>query len=137
LYRILDFPTICARNYQRFDQRWRDLLDGMAAGVNQAIETCANNLPVEFDLLGYRPEPWTPVDLLVGLRYQWWGLSGRLQQITSATILERELGDRVGSRLKAERDDLYIVSDGLNAGKTDGSPTPVRDTLHVGEHPHG
>src|SRR5207302_7149670 len=47
LYRILDFPTICARNYQRFDKRWRDLLDGMAAGVNQAIDTGANNLPVE------------------------------------------------------------------------------------------
>ena len=86
-YRILDFPTICARNHARLGQRWRDLLDGMAAGVNLAIgQAWADNLPIEFDLLGYRPEPWTPVDILVGLRYQWWGLSGRLFQITSATV---------------------------------------------------
>ncbi|HEY3108571.1 MAG TPA: penicillin acylase family protein, partial [Chloroflexota bacterium] len=91
LYRVLDFPTICARNHARLGQRWRDLLGGMAAGVNRAIAQAGDALPVEFDLLGYRPEPWTAVDILVGLRYQWWGLSGRLAQITTATALDRAL----------------------------------------------
>src|SRR5262245_44478465 len=68
LYRVLDFPTICARNHARLGQRWRDLLDGMAAGFNRAIAQAGDALPVEFDLLGYRPEPWTAVDVLIGLR---------------------------------------------------------------------
>jgi penicillin amidase len=137
LYRILDFPTICAREYAGLADRWRAVLDGMAAGINRAIEQCGDNLPVEFDLLAYRPETWTPIDLLIGLRYQWWGLSGRLAQITSATILERELGDRLEAFQRHEREDCYIVPDGLNAAAPGGTAAPVRDSLYVGEQPHG
>ena len=57
-YRVLDFSTVCARNYERLGDRWRAVLDGMAAGINRAIASFADNLPVEFDLLGYQPEPW-------------------------------------------------------------------------------
>lgn len=55
-YRILDFPTICQREHARLGDRWRALVDGMAGGVNGAIERFGENLPVEFDLLGYKPE---------------------------------------------------------------------------------
>jgi penicillin amidase len=137
LYRTLDFPTICRRDHARLAPRWRDLLAGMAAGVNAAIAQAGGELPVEFDLLGYEPEPWTPVDILVGLRYQWWGLSGRLFQITTNTILDRELGQKADAFTKPERDDLYIVPDGLNKGSTDAAMAPIRDSLHVGDDPHG
>jgi penicillin amidase len=137
LYRILDFPAVCARNHALLGERWRRLLDGMAAGINRAIDQAGANLPIEFDLLGYRPEPWTPVDLLVGLRYQWWGLSGRLFQITAATILERELGDRLEEFQRPERGDLYIVADDRNAAPPGGAPAPVRDSLHPDAMPHG
>ncbi|HEY3109324.1 MAG TPA: penicillin acylase family protein, partial [Chloroflexota bacterium] len=137
LYRVLDIPTICARNHARLGQRWRDLLDGMTAGINRAIAQAGDDLPIEFDLLGYRPEPWTPVDILLGLRYQWWGLSGRLFQVTSATALDRALGDAVDAFTKAERDDLYIVPDGLTRAAAEGQPAPVRDSLHLDAQPHG
>ena len=137
LFRVLDFPTVCARNYELMGARWRQIVDGMAAGINRAIQQAGDELPIEFDLLDYRPEAWTPVDILIGLRYQWWGLSGRLQQITTATILERELGDRLEAFQKHERDDLYIVPDGQNAARADGEPVPVRDSLYVGDEPHG
>jgi penicillin amidase len=137
LYRVLDFPAVCQRNYALIGERWRNVVDAMAAGINRAIEQAGNALPIEFDLLGYRPEPWTPVDILVGLRYQWWGLSGRLQQITSATILERELGDRLAAFQRPERDDLYIIPDGQNAARVEGTPAPVRDSLYVDDQPHG
>lgn len=135
LYRTLDFTTVCTREEAALAPRWRDLLAGMAGGINLSI---ANDpLPIEFDILGYRPEPWTAADILIGLRYQWWGLSGRLFQITTATLLDRELGDRVDAFTKAERDDLYIVPDGLNAGAATGDPARVKDSLHLGDGPHG
>ncbi|HUX85417.1 MAG TPA: penicillin acylase family protein, partial [Chloroflexota bacterium] len=137
LYRILDFETVCTRNYSLLADRWRQVLDGMAGGINRVIDQSADHLPIEFDLLGYRPEPWSPTEILVALRYQWWGLSGRLQQITSATQLDRALGNKVSSFTKAERDDMYIVPDGLNAAQVSGSAAPVRDSLNVGDHPHG
>lgn len=135
-FRILGFETICRRNYELMGERWRSIVEGMADGINRAIAESSEQLPIEFDLLGYRPEPWTPIDILVGLRYQWWGLSGRLQQITTATILERELGERLDSFLRVERDDLYIVPDGQNAARLDLPPAPVQDSLHLGG-PHG
>jgi penicillin amidase len=137
LYRLLDFSTVCQRNHALLAPRWRDLLDGMAAGINRAIEQLGSSRPLEFDLLGYQPEPWTPVDVLVGLRYQWWGLSGRLPQITSATALDRALGSAVDAFTKAERDDLYIVPDGLNRATVEGQPAAVRDSLHLDAQPHG
>lgn len=136
-YRILDFPTVCQAEYKRLGERWRALLDGMSAGINRAIERAGAHLPVEFELLGYAPEPWTPVDILVTLRYQWWGLSGRLFQITSSTQLERLLGDKYGDFTRPERDDLYIVPDGLNKGSNDALPREVRDSLHLDAMPHG
>jgi penicillin amidase len=137
LYRILDFPTVCSKNYALLAERWRAVVEGMAAGINRAIDQGREDFPVEFDLLGYRPQPWTPIDILVGLRYQWWGLSGRLQQITSATILKRELGDSLEAFQKHEREELYIVPDGQNAASATASAAAVRDSLYVGEHPHG
>lgn len=137
LYRILNFGTVCTRNYALLADRWRQVVDGMAAGINRVIEQSADNLPIEFDLLGYRPEPWSAIDILITLRYQWWGLSGRLQQITSATQLDRALGDKVAEFTKPERDDLYIVPDGLNAALETGNAAPVRDSLNVGGQPHG
>jgi penicillin amidase len=137
LYRILDFRSVCSRNYDLLADRWRQVVDGMADGINRAIAQAEGNLPIEFDLLGYQPEPWSPLDILIGLRYQWWGLSGRLQGITSATILERELGDRLEAFQRLERDDLYIVPDGQNAAAVSGDPAPVRDSLYVGDQPHG
>ncbi|MEW6509704.1 MAG: penicillin acylase family protein [Bacteroidota bacterium] len=54
-------------------------LQWYADGVNACIATAGGDLPVEFDLLGYRPEPWTPVhSILVGrlmaweLNLSWW-----------------------------------------------------------------
>jgi penicillin amidase len=136
-FRLLDFATICSRNYALLADRWKRVLDGMSDGVNRAIEQAGANLPIEFDLLGYRPEPWSPVDILVGLRYQWWGLSGRLFQIISSTILDRELGERVAAFTRSERADVYIVPDDRNAANPRGAPAPVRDSLHLSDQPHG
>lgn len=136
-YRVLDFRTVCARNYALLGERWQRLLNGMADGINRAISHYESNLPIEFDLLNYRPEAWTPVDLLIGLRYQWWGLSGRLAQITSATILERELGDRLDEFARLERSDLFIVPEGRNAASTGLPPAPARDSLHLDAQPYG
>ena len=64
-------------------------LNAYAAGVNRWIELALDTLPVEFDILGYEPEPWTPLDSIVILRYFWWTLTGRLPQIVAAERLIR------------------------------------------------
>lgn len=102
-------------------------LDSYAAGVNRWIELVADNLPVEFDILEYRPEPWTPLDSIVILRYFWWTLTGRLQQIVAAERLLRYAEPEVASiMLSPEMGELIVPEElgdhaGLQGGGDDGT----------------
>jgi penicillin G amidase len=49
-------------------------LEAYADGVNQYIKTQEGNLPVEFKILGYQPEPWEPVHSINLIGYMAWSL---------------------------------------------------------------
>jgi penicillin amidase len=51
------------------------LLTAYARGVNFFIGTHKGKLPVEFDILGITPEPWTVEDCLVIVRLEGWELN--------------------------------------------------------------
>ena len=53
----------------------RAALTAYADGVNKLIEQQGDSLPIEFVLLGYRPEPWTATDSLVILKLQSYDLA--------------------------------------------------------------
>jgi penicillin amidase len=67
----------------------QEALTGFAAGMNAWIEVVTDNLPLEFEILDYEPEPWMPTDSLAILRYFWWTLTGRLTQLVAAERLLR------------------------------------------------
>ncbi len=47
-------------------------------GINAYIQTLGyQNFPIEFKLLGYSPEPWTPLKTALLLKYMAWDLSGK------------------------------------------------------------
>src|SRR4029077_11028844 len=48
----------------------RAALAAYADGVNKLIEQRGDALPIEFVLLGYKPEPWTATDSLVILKLE-------------------------------------------------------------------
>ena len=53
------------------------------------IEESGDNLPIEFDLLDYRPEPWQPVDcLLIENEFRWY-LTGRFPVIAMPELARR------------------------------------------------
>ncbi|MCL2839760.1 MAG: penicillin acylase family protein [Defluviitaleaceae bacterium] len=55
-----------------------EILTWYAAGVNAFIEQAIanNNLPVEFHILGYQPEPWTVYDSLTFAKFKAYDLAG-------------------------------------------------------------
>jgi penicillin amidase len=67
-----------------------EALDGFTAGINLWIGR-VKVLPVEFDLLGYRPEPWRPADSIAIWKYRWWRLTGRLDNVAVAESARRLL----------------------------------------------
>ena len=89
-HRTLGFLRIVeAQELPTLDDEAREALEGYTAGVNAWIGAVGDELPIEFDVLEYEPEPWTVVDSLAILRYFWWTLTGRLSQLVAAERLLR------------------------------------------------
>ncbi len=67
-HRTLGFAQVVDAEIARAPARARELLEAYARGVNAYIASLdAKTLPPEFQILQYKPKPWTPTDsLLVG-----------------------------------------------------------------------
>jgi penicillin G amidase len=60
--RTMQFRRTAQRIYANLDAADRARMEDYARGVNLFIEQHQNALPAEFQLLMYRPQPWTGVD---------------------------------------------------------------------------
>ena len=67
------------------------VLQSLAQGINAWIDQAGDRLPVEFDLLNYKPEPWTVVDSIALWKWRWWMLTGRLGFVALGEIAKRHL----------------------------------------------
>lgn len=74
----------------QLDPETRSALESYAAGVNAFITQHRRRLPVEFTVLRFSPEPWTPVDTLAFAKLMAWVLGGNWEsEILRAHILSR------------------------------------------------
>ena len=95
--------------------------------TSRRAATC---LPIEFDLLDYRPEPWRPLDSIALLGEFRWYLTGRLPVIAVPELARRALGDGplYEAFLTAEAIDETILHPGEYASTGSGrnsAPTPL------------
>ncbi len=70
LARVLGFARDADVAVAALTQEEKEYLDSFLGGLNRFIETRPNEHPVEFRILGYKPEPFTAKDLLSILIYQ-------------------------------------------------------------------
>ena len=75
------------------------LLESFSSGINTVIENDSILPPIEFELLDYRPEPWSPLDSIAILTEFRWYLTGRMPVIYLPEIAKRYLSNQ----------DLYIA----------------------------
>ncbi|HEY6957722.1 MAG TPA: penicillin acylase family protein [Candidatus Limnocylindria bacterium] len=68
-------------------------LQAYADGVNKFLEQHGDALPVEFLILGYKPEPWSPVDSLAIAKLQLHDAAGNYEQ----EILRADIAERLGT----------------------------------------
>lgn len=108
--RTVGLNRIAREELARLSEETRFYLDAFARGVNAWIEHCPR-LPIEFDLLNYRPEPWSPLDsLAIESEFRWY-LTGRFPVIVGPELARRALGDGPLYRelLLGEEDDEAVV----------------------------
>lgn len=91
--RTVGLNRLAAAEWERLPGDVQDVLEAFSGGVNALIEEIGDNLPIEFDLLQYRPEPWTPIDSLAIENEFRWYLTGRFPIICMPELAKRELGE--------------------------------------------
>jgi penicillin amidase len=90
MFRIVGIRRSASQIVAHMSPASLDRLRWYADGVNAYIASARGRYPVEFDLLGYQPEPWTPLhSVIVGrmtaweLNLSWW------TDLTYGAIAER------------------------------------------------
>ncbi|HEU4760204.1 MAG TPA: penicillin acylase family protein, partial [Dehalococcoidia bacterium] len=103
LMRRIGFRRAAERDWSEAEADERAVTEAFAAGVNACIEGGA--LPIEFTVLRFRPEPWSPVDTLAFGRFMSWTLVGYwdTEIVRSWTI------ERFGAEVMAELEPRYPV----------------------------
>ena len=69
------------------------LFSAYTAGINALLEESRGALPIEFDLLGYQPEPWRETDSLAIIGEFRWYLTGRFPVIGIPELVKRAVGE--------------------------------------------
>ncbi|RME43658.1 MAG: penicillin acylase family protein, partial [Chloroflexi bacterium] len=99
--RVLGLRRQVEAELQVLSDEARRALEAYAQGVNRLIET-SPALPVEFSLLRYEPEPWTPADSLSWAKMMAFGLSNNWDtEIIRARLIDR-LGPERASLLEGK-----------------------------------
>jgi penicillin amidase len=114
LYRTVGIGAIAEREWGTLPAETQQLLTSYTAGINALIDDSRAQVPIEFDLLDYRPEPWTPVDSLAILGEFRWYLTGRFPVITVPELVKRAVGSGALYRsfLEGEADDECMLQRG-------------------------
>jgi len=109
--------------WEKTSEEWA-FIQAYTAGVNDYIDNLpAAKYPIEFKLLGYEPEPWTPLHTAVVFKSMAETLSARHKDL-QATHTRQLLGDSLFQFLYPERNPMQspIVPAGVN---WDFDPVPV------------
>src|SRR5262245_803245 len=106
-FRTLRFGPAAERDATLLDEESRTVMEAYARGVNRFIAQHQSNLPVEFKLLKYKPQPWQPSDSLVIGAYMYETLTETWEEKFNRAQVTAKVG-----ALKAK--DLYSVEAALD-----------------------
>lgn len=129
---------IAAREPALMDGKTYETVAAYVAGINRAIAAMGKDLPIEFQLLGYAPEPFTVSDVVAIARGIWWSLNGRLDRIMAAESA-RFLPDAMRPLyLTPEASEHLVLPDGGSAAAGTDDATGSNNWAVAGSHtPHG
>jgi len=101
----MDFAGAAEASWQRIaDGEIGDLVRAYTDGVNRHVDGSVP-LPMEFDLLDYEPDAWTPPDALLAEKQIGWRLTGRFRTLRERTVANA-LGEDVAETLYPDAMDI-------------------------------
>ena len=123
--RTIGLRRVAEAHLVGLNPRTRTALEAYAAGVSAFIASARGRLPIEFAILRFTPEPWTPADTLAYGKLMAWVLGGDWR----AELLRQQLIARFGAggleRLMPGYPEDAPVIVPAAAGATPGPPAIV------------
>ena len=75
MLKTVGFKRIAQKMEQQLNPKSKEILRAYSDGINAFIRTHKGKYPIEFDMLNYEPEEWTPVHSLMISRLMAWELN--------------------------------------------------------------
>ena len=136
--RTIGFRRAAEKSYAAVSNETKELMQAYADGVNDYIELNRKNLPPEFILLDYIPDPWDPVDSISISKLVAWSLGGNM----NTELLLAALVDEVGMEKAAELFPSYpeeglTITGPASAGLSSKSALDMVAFIGGGNFPQG
>jgi penicillin amidase len=91
-FRTMEFGRAAERDLQLMDPESREIMEAYARGVNHFIESHSKQLPLEFSLLHYKPQPWQASDTLTISAYMYRTLTDTWERKLDRATVEVRVG---------------------------------------------
>src|SRR5579859_7479771 len=91
-FRTMEFGRAAERDLQLMDPESREIMEAYARGVNRFIESHRKQLPLEFSLLQYKPQPWQASDTLTISAYMYRTLTDTWERKLDRATVEARVG---------------------------------------------
>lgn len=99
LFRIITAGRSVEEMYADQPADVKTLLNAHADGINFYLEHHGGNLPVEFALMGYSPDPWEPVDEMAVLYYMAWALNFSFDSELTLAAMTAKVGPDMAAEI--------------------------------------
>ena len=112
-FRTYGFGRAADRDATLLEPEAAKITEAYSRGVNKFIEQHQKNLPLEFSLLNYKPQPWKPSDTLAISGYMYRTLTDTWQrELNRAKVTERAGPERAKDLFFEEAAlDHFVVGD--------------------------
>ncbi|HEX8174776.1 MAG TPA: penicillin acylase family protein [Pyrinomonadaceae bacterium] len=128
LFRTYGFARVAEAEVAGASKEAREQLEAYARGVNAYMESLdAKTLPPEFQILQYRPRPWTPADSLLIVKLFFEFLSDTWQTDLMRAALSNLPADK-REALLVETSPLDVVVVGQDVPKAKAKQSPQKDS---------
>jgi penicillin amidase len=109
-FRTMEFGRAAERDVTGMDPESRGIMEAYARGVNRFLEQHQGQLPVEFSLLKYKPQPWQVSDSLVISAYMYHTLTNTWERkLSRAAVTARVGADRAKDLFSVEAAMDHVV----------------------------
>src|SRR5215467_14052321 len=121
--RRLGMHRAATADVERLPEHSKSVLEAYARGVNAFIERSRNNLPLEFRILRFKPDPWQVTDSIQWAKMMGWNLCGNWETELIRARLVAKLGAERAAKLEAGYDPGHplivpsgVAYQGINLG---------------------